>query len=202
MYGEDDIMKRSARIIALLLTVLSLCLCPAWLALAEAATAGDLAAYPNEEVGTLQLAYTDARSDYPNLSDAAFANFRMVATTGMGEGALYRTASPIDPTHKRNTYADAALKMAGVETVMNLMDSPKFLKVHRGYSDSYYATTDIVALSMGTAYDTEEFRNKLAGGLRFFATHEGSLRRALPGGQGPHGRGGGAPGMLHGGRLR
>ena len=121
-------MKRAARIIALLLTVLSLCLCPAWQTLAEAATAGDLTAYPNEEGGTLQLTYTDARSDYPNLSDAAFANFRMVATTGMGEGALYRTASPIDSMHKRNTYADAALKMAGVATVMNLMDSPKFLK--------------------------------------------------------------------------
>ena len=36
MNGEDDIMKRAARIIALLLTVLSLCLCPAWQTLAEA----------------------------------------------------------------------------------------------------------------------------------------------------------------------
>ena len=26
---------------------------------------------------------------------------------------------------------------------------------------------------MGTSFDTEEFRNKLAEGLRFFAAHEG-----------------------------
>ncbi len=65
---------------------------------------------------------------------------------------LFRTASPIDSMHKRNTYADAALKMAGVATVMNLMDSPIFLKAHRGYGDSYYATTDIIALGMGTSY--------------------------------------------------
>ena len=152
MNGEDDTMKRSTHIIALLLAVLLLCLCPARQTMAEPAPAGGLTAYPNEEGSTLHLAYTDARSDYPNLSDAAFANFRMVATTGMGEGTLYRTASPIDPTHKRNSYADAALKMAGVATVMNLMDSPKFLKAHRGYGDSYYATTDIIALGMGTSY--------------------------------------------------
>lgn len=42
----------------------------------------------------------------------------------------------------------------------------------RCFGDSYYATTDIIALGMGTSYDTEEFRNKLAEGLRFFAAHE------------------------------
>ena len=47
------------------------------------------------QADAVQLTYTDARDDYPNLSDAAFANFRVVATTGMGAGALYRTASPI-----------------------------------------------------------------------------------------------------------
>jgi len=113
MNGEDDNMKRSARITAFLLTVLLLCLCPAWQALAEGASAGRPTASSNGEGDGLHLTYTDARSDYPNLSDAAFANFRVIATTGMGEGALYRTASPIDPTHERSAYADAALKMAG-----------------------------------------------------------------------------------------
>lgn len=154
-------MKRSARISALLLTVLLLCLCPAWQTLAEGAS------------DPIQLTYTDTRSDYPNLSDAAFANFRMIATSGMGDGALYRTASPIDPAHKRNAYADAALKMAGVATIMNLMDSQATAEGYAGYGDSYYATTDVIALNMGITFDTEEFRNKLAEGLRFFAAHEG-----------------------------
>ena len=39
----------------------------------------------------------------------------MVATTGMGEDALYRTSSPIDPTHQRNRYADNALKVTDVD---------------------------------------------------------------------------------------
>jgi len=152
-------MKRSARIIALLLTVLLLCLCPAWQTLAEGASAG-LNTYAT--IDGLELTYTDERSDYPNLSDAAFANFRVIATTGMGKGALYRTASPIDPTHRRSAYADAALKMAGVTTIMNLTDNKAEAEGYEGYAESYYATTDAIALDMGMSFDTEEFREKLS----------------------------------------
>ena len=41
-----------------------------------------------------QLSYTNERTDYPELTDEQFANFRAVTTTGMGEGVLYRTSSP------------------------------------------------------------------------------------------------------------
>ena len=121
----------------------------------------------------VQLTYTNVREDYPNLSDAAFANFRMIATTGMGEGALYRTASPIDPSRKRNTCADLAIRMAGVKTVMNLSNNRETAEGFAGYPDSYYATTDFIALGMDMSFETEDSRRKLAEGLRFFATHEG-----------------------------
>ena len=41
--------------------------------------------------------------NYPELSVADFANFREIATTGMGKGVLYRSSSPIDPVDGRNT---------------------------------------------------------------------------------------------------
>lgn len=44
---------------------------------------------------------------YPNFSVEEFANFRMVETTGMGEGVLYRSSSPINPALGRNFYADS-----------------------------------------------------------------------------------------------
>ncbi len=56
---------------------------------------------------------------------------------------------------------------------MNLSDSKKSAESFDGFDESYYAGTTFVALSMGVAYDTEEFRSKLAKGLRFFASHEG-----------------------------
>ena len=93
-------MKRFTQMAALLLMVLLLCLCPAWQTLAESASAGSLTAYSNEEGDGLQLTYTDARSDYPNLSDAAFVNFRMIATTGMGEA---RYTEPPRPSIRRTS---------------------------------------------------------------------------------------------------
>lgn len=121
----------------------------------------------------VRLSYTDERGDYPNLSDAAFANFRMVATTGMGEGALYRSSSPIDPTHRRNRYADEAMRQAGVNTVMNLTDTRQTAEAFEGFGESYYATIHSIELCMGMSPDTPAFRDKLAEGLRFFVTHEG-----------------------------
>ena len=119
------------------------------------------------------LSYTDERSDYASLSDEEFANFRMVTTTGMGKGTLYRTASPVDPKFKRNSYGDAAIRRAGVATIMNLSDTREEVESFPGYADSYYATTDYIALKMGMSATAEDFKVKLAQGLRFFAEHEG-----------------------------
>ena len=120
-----------------------------------------------------RLTYSNERADYPELSDAEFANFRMVTTTGMGEGALYRTATPINPKNNRNKYADAALKSAGIRTVINLADSRETAEGYDGYSESYYSTTDYIALNMELSIFTEDFREKLARGLRFLGSHQG-----------------------------
>jgi len=119
------------------------------------------------------LTYTDERADYPKLTDEQFANFRMVTTTGVGEGTLYRTCSPVNPLHNRNGYADAAIRNAGVRTIMNLADTEEEIKAFVGYADSYYSTTDYIGLKMGMSPKTEDFRVRLAEGLRFFATHDG-----------------------------
>lgn len=119
------------------------------------------------------LTYTDERADYPKLTDEQFANFRMITTAGIPEGTLYRTCSPVNPAHKRNGYADAAIKNAGVRTIMNLADTKEEIEAFDGYAGSYYATTDYIGLKMGMSPKTEDFRAKLAEGLRFFASHEG-----------------------------
>ena len=80
-----------------------------------------------------RLSYTDERADYPQLTDAQFANFRAVTTTGMGEGILYRTASPVNPEEGRSAYADAAIRAAGVTVVMNLTDDAESVKAFEGY---------------------------------------------------------------------
>ena len=120
-----------------------------------------------------QLSYTDERDDYKDLTDEEFANFRNVATTGMGKNTLYRTASPVDPEHKRNAYADQALKDHGVTVIMNLADDETKLQEYPAYKDTYYASVEHIALRMSMDYMEEASRKKIADGLRFFITHPG-----------------------------
>ena len=123
--------------------------------------------------GHERLTYSDERSDFPDLSDEQFANFRVVSTTGMGKDVLYRSASPVNPLRKRNTYADAACKKHGIAAVMNLADSEKDVRSFPGFDGTYYSTTDWIALDMGVNFDSDDYRKKLAEGFRFIAGREG-----------------------------
>lgn len=117
-----------------------------------------------------QLVRSNERADYAHLDDAAFANFRMIDTPGMGEGRLYRSSSPINPELGRNTYALAAMEAAGVRTVVNLADADPD---YPGWRDSYYAGCGIIFLSMGVDPSGDDFRARLAEGLRFMLSNEG-----------------------------
>ena len=120
-----------------------------------------------------KLVYTDVREDYPSLTDSEFANFRAVTTTGMGKNKLYRTSSPVNPEHNRNKYADSALREAGVTVVMNLADTREKAESFDGYGESYYSSIYFIPLSTGMDFTSQDFKLKLAEGLRFFAANPG-----------------------------
>lgn len=122
---------------------------------------------------THQLSYTDERSDYPDLSDEQFANFRAIQTTGMSRNTLYRSSSPVNPEHKRNAYADAALKNCGVTVIMDLKDDEATLTAFPGYAESYYASVSHIAVNTGMDFMLADNQEKLARGLRFFAENPG-----------------------------
>ena len=112
------------------------------------------------------------REDYPGLTDAEYANFRMIQTTGIGKNAIYRSASPVNPKINRNHEADAAAREAGVKTFVNLADSGKKMKKYEGFNDTYYSTQAIVNLNMGLDFKSPAFGRKLAKGFEFIAEHE------------------------------
>ncbi len=125
------------------------------------------------ELAMHRLVRTNNREDYADLTDAEFANFRQVTTTGMGDH-LYRGSSPINPEIGRNTYADAALKEAGVTVIMNLADSEEIAKAYEGYNETYYSGQKVVYLNLGVDFTSDDFKAGLADGLRFFAENEGT----------------------------
>ena len=120
-----------------------------------------------------ELQRTNDRADYPDLTDEEFANFRNVATNGMGKNLLYRGSSPINPELGRSGYADAALKKAGVTVIMNLADSEADAKAYEGFADTYYAGQKVIYLNLGVDFTAPEFQAGLADGLRFFAANKG-----------------------------
>ncbi|MBQ7487683.1 MAG: tyrosine-protein phosphatase [Clostridia bacterium] len=120
-----------------------------------------------------QLVRSDKREDYPNLTDAEFANFRPIRTTGVGEGKLYRSSSPVNPELGRNLYADKAAEEAGIKTVINLADTEAEMKNYEGFADSYYSKQAIIPLNLGVDFTAEEFCTSMVKGLRFIAENDG-----------------------------
>ena len=117
-----------------------------------------------------QLVRTNERADYAHLSDEAFANFRVIETTGMGKGVLYRSSSPINPELGRNTYADQAAEKAGIITVVNLADPSN---TYEGTENSYYSTCQVIYVNLGNDFLSEATLNGLAEGMRFIIDNNG-----------------------------
>lgn len=118
------------------------------------------------------LVRTNERADYAKLSDAEFANFRKVSTTGMSN--LYRTSNPANAELGRNTYADKELKKAGVTVVVNLSDDKATAESRPEFKGSYYSTCNVKYLNLGVDFSSAEFKNGLAEGLRFIAANKGT----------------------------
>ena len=119
------------------------------------------------------LVRTNERSDYAHLTDEQFANFRAVATSGMGENVLFRSSSPVNPELGRSWYADAALQTAGVRTIVNLADSQTAMQAYEGFAQSAYASCQVIGLNLGIDFTEDSFRAGLADGLRFMAANDG-----------------------------
>lgn len=125
-----------------------------------------------------QLKRTNDRKDYA--SDAIFANFRLVALGGITSGLLFRSSSPANNAYGRAAYADVLIQNAGVQTVINLADTPEELKEHFAASDfqspyykSLYEKGNVVALGMGVDFTAADFKEKLKTGLEFMLQKEG-----------------------------
>lgn len=119
-----------------------------------------------------QLSRSEDRASYPDLTDEQYANFRAVATTGMGEGKLYRSSSPVNPEINRNKEADAAAAAAGVKTFVNLADNEETMKAYEGFAESYYAGQAVICLNLGVDFAADDFKAGLADGVRFIAANE------------------------------
>ena len=136
-----------------------------------------------EKAGALEyqklcsLKYSDNRADYSD--NETYANFRAVTIGCIGNGKLYRTASPINNEHGRAVYANDLIAAAGVATVLNLADSEEDIKEYskaEGFTSAYYLdlynSGKVMALDLAGDFFSEKFARSMAEGLTFLAHSE------------------------------
>ena len=126
-----------------------------------------------DEYNARHLTRTDAREDYPALSDEEFANFRAISVSNMKENILYRSSTPLEAALSRNEYAMVAMENAGIRTVINLDDSADLLTAYESYPGSYYSQCAIIHPEMGYDFENEEFATKVKESVQFIIENDG-----------------------------
>ena len=119
------------------------------------------------------LVMSTDRSDYPNLNDEQYANFRKVNTTGM-HGNLFRTSHPARVKNGRNVQADEACRRHGVTIALNLTDARYEAQERPEFSGSFYSTIDVQYVPMSMNLLSEANREVLVDGLRYMAQNSGT----------------------------
>ena len=126
-----------------------------------------------DEYAILQLKFTNERDDYKHLSDEEFANFRNIATSGMGRNALYRSSTTVDDGYKRAKYADSAARKHHIAFILNLSEDEANLRNLPGYEETYFASVDHLAININMDVKSAENRKVTAEFMRCFANNEG-----------------------------
>ena len=126
-----------------------------------------------DEYTILQLKFSNEREEYKHLSDEEFANFRNVATSGMGKNVLYRSSTSIDDVYKRAGFADAAARSHHIAFVINLSEDEANLENLPGYEETYFASIRHVAKNINLDVQSKENRKDMAEFMRCFANNKG-----------------------------
>ena len=120
------------------------------------------------------LTYSNDRADYTD--DVTFANFRAVTIGRIGNGKLYRTASPINNENGRASYANNLIASVDVASILNLADSIEDIEAYckaedfdSEYYRSLYKAGNVVALDLAANFFSDQFARSIADGLSFLA---------------------------------
>ena len=135
---------------------------------------------------TMNIQYSDIKGDEPTY---VFANYRMVDVGDIKDNILYRGASPCDNKHNRAPYVDSLLAEDQINYIVNLADTPEKIQGYMAKPDFnspyfrslYERNTVLLAaplekvlpLAMNMNYKSDEFREKVASGLKSMLSFTG-----------------------------
>ena len=123
------------------------------------------------------LVYSDSRTDYE--SDEVFSNFRAIRAGGIGDGKLYRSASPVNNEHNRAATTGRLIEEAGIKAVINVADTEEDVLAHAAQADldsTYYMNLfrngHVITLGLAIDYASDDFAESIAKGLTFLSEQE------------------------------
>lgn len=117
----------------------------------------------------LSMKYSNERIEYPDLSDAEFANARTVKAGNIPSGILYRSSSPFSNDIKRDFYVSEYLQQEKVRTVLNLADSEEKMLSYKDippYSLSLWKEGNVILCPLKADPTADDYNNRLIEALK------------------------------------
>ncbi len=116
----------------------------------------------------MSLKYTNDRSNYPNLSDAQFANARVVTAGNITSGILCRSSSPFNNEINRASYVSQFMEKQGVKTVLNLADSKEKMQSYDmpPYSRTLWEGGNVMLCPLKVDFTADDFNQRLIEALK------------------------------------
>ena len=122
----------------------------------------------------LSMKYSNERIEYPDLSDAEFANARTVKAGNIPNGILYRSSSPFSNDIKRDFYVSEYLQQEKVRTVLNLADTEEKMLSYKDippYSLSLWKEGNVILCPLKADPTADDYNNRLIEALKQLPSH-------------------------------
>ena len=121
----------------------------------------------------LSMKYVNDRDQYPEHSDAEFANARTVNAGNIPSGILYRSSSPFCNDIKRAFYVSEYLENEKVKTVLNLADTEEKMLTYDmpPYSRTLWEGGNVILCPLKADPTADDYNNRLIAALKELPTH-------------------------------
>ena len=122
----------------------------------------------------MSMTYSNDRDDYPDISDAAYANARAAVAGNIPHGVLYRSSSPFCNDINRAFYVSAYLEGEGVKTVLNLTDTEEDMLTYDDmppYSRTLWDGGNVILCPLKTDPTADDYNERLIAALKELPSH-------------------------------
>ena len=120
----------------------------------------------------MSMKYSNDRKDYPALSDAEYANARVVHAGNIASGVLYRCSTPFANLTYRAYYVADYLESQQVKTILNLADTEEKMQSYEmpTFSRSLWEGGNVILCPLKADPTAADFNNRLIEALKELPT--------------------------------